>query len=295
MEFNKAKAFERNLGFLSKEEQEKIQSSVIAIAGAGGDGGMLAVQLARMGFGEIRLADPDPFEIENLNRQAVCSADTIDTNKAHAVAEYLKSINPEIIVKVYDEGISATNVDEFVEGADLVVDETEYTIHSLGVMIARSARKQGIPNLMALNLGFGTVVTTYHPTGRTLEENLGLSETASLEEIDKAEVPISRWLPYIPPYGDLSVLDKVAKGEKSAPSIAPGVAIAAGTGATQALLNIIHSQNNRPEPIYAPKLLMIDAMTAEAKVLRDPVFSHYRFLARTVLKNVFKMVPKVDY
>lgn len=294
-EFNKKTAFERNLGFISPEEQEKIQSSAIAVAGAGGDGGLLAIQLARMGFGEIRLADPDPFEIENLNRQATCTTESIGINKAESVAEYLRSINPEINVVVYNEGINKENVDEFVDGADLLIDETEYTVHSLGVMLARSARRNNIPNLMALNLGFGTVVTTYDPKGRSLEANLGLSESASLEEIEKAEVPISRWLPYIPPYGDLSVLEKVAKGEKSAPSVAPGVALAAGMGATQAFLNIVHSQNNRPKPVFAPRLLMVDAMTAEAKVLRDPVLSHYKYMARVAMNNIFKRVPKVDY
>lgn len=66
-----APEFERNLGFLTLEEQERINNSVVAIAGAGGDGGLLALQFARLGVGEIRLADPDPFEAENINRQAL--------------------------------------------------------------------------------------------------------------------------------------------------------------------------------------------------------------------------------
>ncbi len=78
-------AFARNLGFISQAEQDKLSETSVAIAGAGGDGGELAVLLARMGFGEIRLADPDPFEIENINRQAVCTTRTVGMNKAVAV------------------------------------------------------------------------------------------------------------------------------------------------------------------------------------------------------------------
>jgi len=293
--FDRSKAFERNLGFLSKVEQEKLHESKIAIAGAGGDGGLLAVQLARLGVGEIRLADPDPFEIENTNRQAVCRSNTIGENKAVAVGDYLKEINPDINVRIYEDGVTPENVEDFIDGADLVVDETEFTIHSLGVMIARQARKQNVPNLMALNIGFGALVTTYHPQGRTLERNLGLSETASLDEIAATEVPVSRWLPYIPKYGDISVLEKVAKGEKSAPSIAPGVAIAAGTGATQAMLNLLHSQNNRPKPVYAPKIMIIDSMSVEAKIVSYSTYNHYRHLGSAVILNLFKKVPEVDY
>lgn len=293
--FRREAAFARNLGFMSQAEQDKLATSKIAIAGAGGDGGMLAVQLARLGVGEIRLADPDPFEIENLNRQAVCTTKTLGTNKAVAVSEYLRDINPDIITPVYTDGVTRDNVADFLQGADLLIDETEFTIHSLGVMLARTARRNNIPNLMALNIGFGTTVTTYHPQGRTLEANLGLSEEAPLDLIDETEVPVSKWLPYIPSYGDLSVLEKVAKGEKSAPSIAPGVAMAAGAASAQALLNLLHSQNNRKKPVYAPKLLVLDAMSGEAKIIRNPKLGYYRHLAGVVLNNVFDKVPKVSY
>lgn len=295
MDFDRKKAFERNLGFLSVEEQDTLHGSKIAIAGAGGDGGSLAVQLARLGVGEIRLADPDPFEIENINRQAVCRASSLGLNKAKAVGDYLIEINPSIDIKLYQDGVTTDNVEEFMDGADLVIDETEFTIHSLGVMIARKAREKKIPNLMALNIGFGALVTTYHPEGRTLEKNLGLSETASLDEIAGSEVPVSKWLPYIPKYGDIAVLEKVASGEKSAPSIAPGVAIAAGIGSTQAILNLLHSQNNRPKPVYAPKILIIDSMSTEAKIVSYSSYSHYKHLGKAVLLNVLKKVPKTSY
>ena len=165
--------FERNLGFMSVGEQSKIQNSVVSIAGVGGDGGLLAVQLARMGVGEIRLADPDPFEFENTNRQAICRESTIGVNKAEAVASYIREINPKICINVYNSGIEEENVTEFVKGSDLLIDETEFTEHALAVMLARESRKHNVPNLTAFNIGFGTVATTYHPRGKTLESRLG--------------------------------------------------------------------------------------------------------------------------
>ena len=115
--------FDRNLGFMSEIEQEKLHESSVAIAGAGGDGGMLAVELARMGVGEIRLADPDTFETENINRQAVCTDETIGVNKSEAVGDYIQKINPDAKVIVQSRGITPDNVGEFVEGIVAVVGE----------------------------------------------------------------------------------------------------------------------------------------------------------------------------
>jgi tRNA threonylcarbamoyladenosine dehydratase len=295
MSFSKEVAFARNLGFINEAEQDRLHNSVVAIAGAGGDGGMLAVQLARLGVGEIRLADPDPFEIENINRQEVCTTKTVGINKAVAVADHLREINPDIKTPLFTEGVTPENVQEFMAGADLVIDETEFTMHELGVMIAREAREQNIPNLMALNIGFGATVTTYAPDGKSFERIMGLPENAPLDEIAEMDVPLSRWLPYLPKYGDIDVLSKVAKGEKSAPSIAPGVAMAAGVGSSQALLNLLHPQNNRKKPVRAPRAIIIDAMSLEAKVVTANQLTHYKHLGSMVMRNALGLVPKASY
>ncbi len=287
--------FERNLGFVSTDEQEELFNSRVSIAGAGGDGGMLAVQLARMGVGSMRLADPDPFEIENINRQATCTDGTIGTNKAEAVAEYITSINPEIDVEVYDKGVTEDNVSKFVEGQDLLIDETEYTMQHLAVLLAREARARGIPNMTALNIAFGALVTTYGKSSPALEKRLGFKEETPIDEIKNTEAELDRWLPYLPKYGDLEVLKKIATGEKSAPSIAPGVALAAGVGATQAFLNLVGSGNNRPKPVEAPKALLVDAMTGQMKEIKYTRVSHYKHLAIMALRSTIGANPKTSY
>jgi len=287
--------FSRNLGFLSLDDQETINNATVAIAGAGGDGGALAIQLGRMGVGEIRLADPEVFEIENVNRQACASKSTIGVNKARAVGVYISDINPQIKIKVETKGIQPSNIEAFVEGADLVIDETEFTTHAIGVAIARAARAQNVPNLMAMNVGFGTNITTYHPEGKTLEATLGLPEDMPIEEIAKQDVPIQNWLPYLPSYIDLDVFSAVAKGEKSAPSVAPGVSIAAGVAATQAFLNLMKGNNNWPSPVYAPKFLVVDAIDQKTMLTKYPKISFLKSYAKLVLSNKLGLNPKASY
>lgn len=287
--------FERNLGFLSEEEQLRLNTSAVGIAGAGGDGGMLALQLARLGVGELRLADPDPFELENSNRQACCTRDTIGVNKAVAVGEYITSINPDIEVIIYEEGVTKDNADSFTAGLDLVIDETEFTLPAVGVMLARAARREGIPNLMAMNIGFGATVTSFAPDGMTFEKMLGLTKSTSLDEIAATNTSLSRWLPYLPPYVDLDAFKRVASGEKSAPSIAPGVALAAGMAATQAFLHLVEEDNQRPQPVTAPSVLVMDTMTGQSKKVKLSRRSHYASLAKMYVRHSLGFNPKTSY
>lgn len=288
--------FSRNLGFFSLEEQEYLNESAVVIAGAGGDGGMLAVQLARLGVGELRLADPDPFEAENINRQACCTTETIGINKAQAVGDYIKAINPDIKVVVEPRGIQPDTIDEFMDGADLLIDETEFTMHALGVMLARKARQLNMPNLMVMNIGFGATATTFHPQGETFEKMLGISEDMPLEAVNEVQIELDRWLPYLAPYIDIDMLQKVAAGEKSAPSVAPGVALAASIGAVQTTLNLFEGMdNNRPQPIYYSGVLAMDAMTRESRIIDNPDTSYYEYLDKIVQANQAGQVPKVSY
>lgn len=295
-----APQFERNLGFFTEDEQRILGEATVSIAGAGGDGGMLAVQLARLGVGaqggEIRLADPDPFETENINRQACCTKDTVGVNKAVAVADYIRKINPDIRVATYTEGVQPENVNEFVSGAGLLIDESEFTIQGIGVALARRAREEGIPNMHVLNVGFGAQVTSYRPDSRhTLEKRLGIPKNMPIDEVAKREVNVMRWLAGLPNYAHEDVFAKVAAGEKSAPSVAPGVAMAASIGATQATLHLLHGQNNRPEPVYAPRTLVMDAMTGTAKIVRFPLLKTYLSATVMAVRSRLGMNPQTGY
>lgn len=278
-------AVSRNLGFISRREQDVLRRSTVAVAGAGGDGGLLALQLARLGVGSFRLADPEVFETENLNRQAASSLATIGTNKAEAIGRAILGINPEAELHVHPEGVTPETVEAFLSGADLLVDETELTTPYVAVMLARAARRSGIPNMTVLNIGFSCMATSFVPGGRTLERVLGVSEAAPADAI---RAPIERWLPYLPAYVDLDVLRRVSSGAMPVPSVAPGVAVAAGTGTAQAFLHLqqaANSRTGRPRPVVAPRALIIDVLTGTVKRLRMNRFNHLRHVARLVLAS----------
>src|SRR5262245_4711090 len=107
------KAFQRNTGIITPEEQHRLRNCRVAIAGQGGVGGVHLVTLARLGIGHFTIADPDTFEISNINRQYGSSTATIGLSKVEVMANIVKNINPEIEVRTITQRIGPDNADEF--------------------------------------------------------------------------------------------------------------------------------------------------------------------------------------
>jgi molybdopterin/thiamine biosynthesis adenylyltransferase len=226
VESDQAKRFTRNTGLITAEQQDAIARTTVGIAGCGGDGGQVAEALARNGYSRFLLADPEDFELENLNRQ--CAAEEgICRNKAETIAARLRRINPATKVTVYAHGVQPDNVEDFVAQSDIIIDESDYTVPLVGIGIARAARAANKVVVMGLNVGYGGVVTSFVPGDQSLERRLGFSETETLEAIQERltqmDLPLWRWIPALPTYLDLGVFAKVVAGELEAPSVVQGV------------------------------------------------------------------------
>ncbi|MEJ2683501.1 MAG: HesA/MoeB/ThiF family protein [Candidatus Sulfobium sp.] len=104
------------------ETQKKLKNSTVFIAGAGGLGSPVSIYLAVAGVGDIRICDFDSPDWSNLNRQILHNHNRIGTNKALSAKQTLEEMNPHINISAFPDTISAENVDQLVEDADLIVD-----------------------------------------------------------------------------------------------------------------------------------------------------------------------------
>lgn len=100
----------------------------VAIAGLGGLGSNIAISLARIGVGFLRLIDFDVVEPSNLNRQQYYIRH-IGMKKVEALKEIINDINPFINVELIYKKVEKDNVKKLFENIDIVVeafDSSEY-------------------------------------------------------------------------------------------------------------------------------------------------------------------------
>ncbi len=93
---------ERTKVLLGQSNLDKLAQSHVLVVGLGGVGSYVAEHLTRSGVGELTIVDGDTVHQTNINRQIQALHSTVGKPKAHALAERLKDINPEIKLNIVD-------------------------------------------------------------------------------------------------------------------------------------------------------------------------------------------------
>jgi molybdopterin/thiamine biosynthesis adenylyltransferase len=247
MKTNSVNIFNRNMGLISEKEQEQLSKTCVAIAGAGGDGGLLAERLVRFGIGKIIIADPEVFEESNLNRQFASNKNNLGKNKAETVANELLLINPNLDVTIYKEGIAKENVRGIVNAADIVVDEIEYSLPAISVMLHIESRRQNKHVFMGANIGWGASIFCFSPEGKTFEEHFEYnSEDGTINPLN--------YLKLKPEYLNDDLLQKVITGKMPMPALSSSVSLVASVMSNEIILFI----TGKRKPLIAPQFLFID-------------------------------------
>ena len=94
----------------------------VAVIGLGGVGSWAAEALARTGIGHLRLVDADDLCLSNTNRQLPALQGHYGRNKAEAMAERCRAINPAIGIDAVQAFLTPSNLEEMLAGQDLVID-----------------------------------------------------------------------------------------------------------------------------------------------------------------------------
>src|SRR6266571_8877604 len=112
---------------IGEEGQRRLLDSHVTLCGCGALGTVLANALVRAGVGQLRLVDRDFIETHNLQRQVLFDEHDVAENlpKAEAAARKLSAINSSVHVEPVVTDIDRTNILEFVEDADLILDGTD--------------------------------------------------------------------------------------------------------------------------------------------------------------------------
>ena len=100
------------------------------------------------GCGRLKLADFDVIELSNLNRIR-CGLHELELPKWVVAARTIAEFDPYFDIEIYEDGVTAENVADFVEGCDVVVDACDTL--AVKAQLRLEAAKQRCPLVMDTN------------------------------------------------------------------------------------------------------------------------------------------------
>jgi ThiF family protein len=153
-----AEFWSRNLDIIQPEEQDALRAARVMCAGCGTVGGSVAEPLVRMGVCAFVLADPEVYELSNLNRQ-MCTVADVGRPKVDVVRDRLAAINPSVSAMTLPEGLTTENIEDALKGVTVVFEGVDaFTSLWMKYLTHREAAKRRIPVLSGVDYGGQPVV-----------------------------------------------------------------------------------------------------------------------------------------
>jgi molybdopterin/thiamine biosynthesis adenylyltransferase len=245
-------AFSRNLGWLSRDEQDAVRSKRVAIAGLGGVGGLHLMALARLGVGRFHLAEFDTFDLANFNRQVGATMRTLGLSKLDVMTELARDINPELDIVAFPRGIDASNVAAFLDGVDVFVDGLDFFAFSARELVFGACHARAIPAVTVAPLGMGAALVNFIPGGMSFADYFGLADCPESEKALRFLLGLAPGMLHRRYLVDMSQVDlQSGRG----PSTAMACQVCAGIAATETLKLLLR----RGKVIAAPRAVHFDA------------------------------------
>ena len=256
--FSYEEAFSRNLGWVTLAEQLRLRKSRVCIAGLGGVGGVYLLTLARLGVGAFSIADFDTYALANFNRQIGATVSSLNRPKIDVMLAMARDINPDLDVRVFNEGVDAGNLDAFLADGDVYLDGLDFFALDMRRRVFAACHAKGIPAVTVAPLGMGAALLNFVPGGMSFETYFQLEGRTEHEQALRFLVGLS------PAMLQMSYLvdpSRVDLARRRGPSSVIAVQLCSGIAAAQVLKLILR----RGEVVAAPHGLHFDAFRNRLK------------------------------
>ncbi len=242
-------AFKRTIGLITQKELEVLKRSTVAIPGLGGVGGSHLICLSRIGIGNFKLADFDIFEPVNINRQYGARVKDFGRKKLEVLVEEALNVNPHLNITTYSDGITVDNIDEFLDGVQVVVDGLDFFNIEMRQLLFNKALSKGCYVITAGPLGFSSALLVFDPKrspnfDEYFDIRPGMSREEKLISFAIGLAPGATQLAYMD-------LNKVDLSSEQGPSIASSCYLCTALAATETLRILLNRPGLRPVPCYA--------------------------------------------
>lgn len=174
--------YNRNIPAISEDEQNNLKTKTVVVIGCGGLGGYAIEYLARLGIGKIIAVDGDVFTESNLNRQLLCTTDTLGKAKAAAAVDRIHSINPEIEAIPICEFLTAESAASLVSDVDLLIDALDNVESRL--ILEDVCENAGVTFVHGAIQGWTLQASVVTPGSRTLHSLYNADDSNSASKID---------------------------------------------------------------------------------------------------------------
>jgi tRNA A37 threonylcarbamoyladenosine dehydratase len=190
--------FSRTELLLGRDAMARLARARVAVFGVGGVGGYCVEALARAGVGAIDLIDDDTVSLSNLNRQIIALHSTVGKYKVDVMAERIRDINPDCIVRTHKTFFLPETEEQFdFTQYDYVVDAIDTVKGKLALVM--KAKAEDVPILSAMGAGNKLDPTAFEvadisktsvcPLARIMRKELGKRGVKHLKVVYSKELP----------------------------------------------------------------------------------------------------------
>ncbi|RLB31517.1 MAG: hypothetical protein DRH20_15670, partial [Deltaproteobacteria bacterium] len=243
-----SEAFSRNIGLFTEQEQQRLHEAKVAIPGMGGVGGVHLITLVRCGVGRFHVSDFDTYEPGNINRQFGASVPHFGRPKLEVMKELALGVNPFLEIKEFPEGIGPQNMDDFLDGVDVVLDGLDFFAFDVRRLLFLRAREKGIPVITAGPMGFSSALLVFLP-----HEGMGFDEYFDIRDgMADQEKYVSFAIGLAPRATHIKYVDfsRVDFDKKAGPSSVIGCQLCSGMAAMEAVRILLGKKGVKPAPYY---------------------------------------------
>lgn len=141
--------------------QQRLAAASACIVGSGGLGSPIAMRMAGMGVGRLRIVDRDVVELSNLHRQTLFAESDVGRVKVEAAAERLRAMNSGVSVEALPLSVGEHNAAEIVAGCDVVIDALDSV--AARYALNRACVEAGVPFVTGAAVGVSGQAFTVMP------------------------------------------------------------------------------------------------------------------------------------
>jgi molybdopterin/thiamine biosynthesis adenylyltransferase len=130
-----------------REAQERVKSSKVLLAGAGGLAAEAAIHLLTTGVGALRVVDPSRITLADLNDNVLFRERDLGKSKATVAERRLRKINPFVMVEGQSKNITENNIFRVAAGCHLLIETRRGSQD--GYLLNQAAVRYKVPLLYA--------------------------------------------------------------------------------------------------------------------------------------------------